>query len=400
MFAISRINKCESCIHKPMVNCNKRFSKMEKRKTIIFMAPTPPPYMGPSIATQIILNSRFVNEFHVIHIDTADRRPLNKMAKIDITNIYLALKHYCVLFHKLLLNKVDLVYIPISQMTIGFLRDFPFIVLSKLFKKKVILHLRGGYFREFYNSSGRIMKYIIRRTLAKIDMMIVLGECLKPLFEGLVPEEKISVVPNGADVPFDAGGNYTSHNDQITILFLSNLVEQKGFKDVLQSIPIVMASDADVKYVFAGTWMNDKDEIECKRFIEQNMLNEKVEFIGAIAGKQKANLLRHTDVFVFPTYYPMEGHPWVIVEAMAAGLPIITTDQGCIRESVINGENGYIVPHRDPKAIAEQTLRLIENPVLRKSMGLRSRELYEANFTKEHFVQRMIDTVNLTLNGK
>ena len=96
----------------------------------------------------------------------------------------------------------------------------------------------------------------------------------------------------------------------------------------------------------------------------------------------------------------MEGHPWVIVEAMASGLPIITTDQGCIKESVIDGENGYIVPKRKVEVLAERTIHLIKNPELREKMGSRSRELYEANFTKEHFVQRMMDAINLALDSK
>ncbi len=57
------------------------------------------------------------------------------------------------------------------------------------------------------------------------------------------------------------------------------------------------------------------------------------------------------------------------------------------------------MPNKDPKAIAERTIHLIKNTELREEMGLRSLELYEANFTKEHFVQRMMDAINFTLNG-
>jgi len=353
--------------------------------------------MGPSIATQIILNSRFCDEFNIIHIDTADRRPLSNIGKLDVVNVYLAMKHYFILLRKLLFSKADLVYIPISQTTIGFLRDVPFIVLSKLFKKKVILHLRGGYFREFNNSSSGIMKYIIRKTLAKIDRMIVLGECLKPLFDGLIPEDKLSVVPNGADVSLNYEEHDTSSNEDIKILFLSNLIESKGFKDVLSSIKSVLQHHAHVKYVFAGAWMREEDKCDCEVYIHREEIDNLVEFAGTVTGTEKTRILRDADIFIFPTHFPKEGHPWVIVETMAAGLPIITTDQGCIKESVIHGENGYIVPHRDLKAIAERTIQLVKNPALRRKMGLRSRELYEANFTKDHFVQRMIDTFNLTL---
>lgn len=95
----------------------------------------------------------------------------------------------------------------------------------------------------------------------------------------------------------------------------------------------------------------------------------------------------------------MEGHPWVIIEAMATGLPIITTDQGCIKESVVDGENGFIIPKRAQGAIAQKIVHLIEDCELRERMGRNSLLMYKANFTEEHFVQRMIDVINLTLNG-
>ena len=364
------------------------------------MAPTPPPYMGPSIATQIILNSRFIDEFNVIHIETADRRPLNNLGKFDLTNIYLALKHYLLLFHRLLFSKADLVYIPICQATAGFLRDVPFIVMSKLFGKKVVLHLRGGHFREFYNSSNKAMKYVIEQTLKSIDRMIVLGSSLTTLFDGLIPEEKLSVVPNGLNMALDKVRYKNPEKDHLMILFLSNLMETKGFKDVLYSIKKVAQCHNNVRYTFAGPWMKDKDKLECENYLDREKIKDYVEFRGTVTGRNKTRLLQHTDIFVFPTYYPFEGHPWVIVEAMASGLPIITTDQGCIKESVLHGENGFIIPKRDPDAVAEKMIYLIEHSEVRERMGQKSRQLYEANFTKEHFVQRMINTINLTLIGQ
>jgi len=373
---------------------------MEKRKTIIFMAPTPPPYMGPSIATQIILNSRFSDEFNVMHIDTADRRPLSTLGKLDAVNFYLALKHYCILLRKLLFNKPDLVYIPVCQATAGFLRDVPFIVLSKLFGKKVVLHLRGGHFREFYDSSNKVMKYVIEQTLKRIDRMIVLGSSLKILFDGLIPEEKLSVVPNGLNIALDKVRYKNHEKNHLMILFISNLIESKGFKDVLYSVRNVVREHDNVRYVFAGDWRRNEDKLECEDYLERENIHDYVEFRGTVTGRNKTRLLQDADIFAFPTYYPFEGHPWVIVEAMAAGLPIITTNQGCIKESVIDGENGFIIPKRDSDSIAEKIIYLIEHPEVRKRMGRKSRQIYEANFTEEHFVQRMIDALNLTLDNK
>ena len=94
-------------------------------------------------------------------------------------------------------------------------------------------------------------------------------------------------------------------------------------------------------------------------------------------------------MFVLPTYYLPEGQPWVIVEAMAAGLPIIATAQGAIPESVIDEANGYLVPKQDPEALAEKMRSLILDSDLRAKMGKQSRIFYEKSFTEEVMIRSL-----------
>jgi glycosyltransferase involved in cell wall biosynthesis len=82
-----------------------------------------------------------------------------------------------------------------------------------------------------------------------------------------------------------------------------------------------------------------------------------------------------------------EGQPIVIIEALAAGLPVIATARGAIPAMVLDGVNGFIVPEHDPEAIAVRLTLLRENPSLRLSMGRASRALFEEHFTEEKFVQ-------------
>jgi len=370
---------------------------MKKKETIIFLAPTPPPFMGPTIATEIILCSRFVRQFHVIHIDTCDRRPLSNLGKLDFMNIYLSLKNYFFLLEKLLTSDGALVYIPIAQTSIGFLRDLPFVFLAKIFRKKVVLHLRGGYFRSFYDKSSQFMRVIIRSVLKNTDRLIVLGNSIKELFKGLISEERISVVPNGLDIEFNNKKDIEANS--FIVLYLSNFAETKGYKEVLRSVNKVSQFNNKIKYIFAGSWMNERDKHKFIRFIKEERMERYVHLVEDARKEEKLKLLSYADIFVFPTYYPYEGHPWVIVEAMAAGLPIITTDTGCIKESVVDGENGFIIPPNDSDSIAEKIIYLMKHPEERKRMGLISRKSYENSFTEEHFVQRMIQAINCTLSS-
>ncbi len=353
---------------------------------IIFLGSLPPPYMGPSVATQILLKSFLKDDFDLIHLDTSDRRDLNTIGAIDFQNIYLALKHYVTLTWLILKKRPAMVYIPITQTTIGYIRDSGFILISKLFSKKVICHLRGGNFKNWYTSANPFTRWLVRRVHSLVDGQIVLGQSLRNLFSGLMPEDKIFVVPNGGNYENHLCGLEKTHKPRV--LYLANFIKTKGVMETVKAAPDVFDVHPDVAFVFAGNWIDESTRIEFKAFLNQHP-HLPVILRGPVHGKEKYALLASSDVFVFPTYYPPEGHPWVIVEAMAAGLPVISTDQGAIAESVIHGRNGYIVEKRNPEAIAEKINLLIEQPELRKAMGAESRKMYLKNFTEDRMVERL-----------
>jgi glycosyltransferase involved in cell wall biosynthesis len=292
----------------------------------------------------------------------------------------------------MLTKRPQIVYLQIAQNTLGFLRDCLFLVPAKVFRKKLVVHLHGGYFQHFYQQSNALMKALIRWTLKGVSQAIVLGERLRPIFEGMVPRGRIAVVPNGIEGGiFEKATQASSQqaNKCRQILFLSTLVKTKGFMDVLQAAPLVIAHRKDVKFVFAGELCYEEERREAMDFIATEDLGSYVEFPGVVVGEEKARLLASSDVFVFPTYYLYEGHPFVIIEAMAAGLPIITTDQGCICETIVDGENGFIVPKRNPAAIAKRILFLLQDDDLRRQMAQANRERFSKLYTLERWADKM-----------
>lgn len=353
---------------------------------ILFLGKLPPPYIGPSIATEILLKSKLKNNFELIHLNTSDHRKINSLGRIDFWNIYLALKHYVVFIWKILTKCPDLVYMPVGQTTISYFRDAGFILLAKLFRKKVVCHLRGGNFRKWHDSGNFLKRYLIRKIHRLVDSQIVLGNNLKGLFRQILPENKIFVVPNGGN--FGTGDKKKGKSDKVRILYLANFHRAKGVLDVLKSIPYVYHHYKNIEYVFVGSWRDQETKHEFERFIRNNS-NYPIILKGTLCGNEKFQLYSTSDIFVFPTYYPPEGHPWVIVEAMASGLPVISTDQGAITESVIDGVNGFIVSKKVPKQIAEKTIYLLDHPNIRREMGVASRRHYLNNFTEDKMVEKM-----------
>jgi len=358
---------------------------MNNKKTILCLGSLPPPYMGPTIASEIILNSKLKNEFNLVHLDTSDHRGLDSLGSLDIRNILLTLKHYIAFIWLLITRKPAMIYMQICQTTLGYLRDVVFILISKIFCSKIICHLRGGNFRNWYMSSGSFLQAIIRKTHSLVDGQIVLGENLRKMFKDILPNQKIFVVPNGKNVAYTPKNkDYT----KIRIMFLSNFIYEKGIVDVLKAVPYVYKAHRNIEFIFVGGWWDKYTKIEIKKFLYRHQ-NLPINIKGLVSGDAKFRFLFQSDIFIFPTYYPPEGHPWVIVEAMAAGLPIITTDQGAITESVKDGVNGFIVEKRNPKEIAEKIKVLIDNPDLRKKMGRESRRLYLENFTEDKMIEKL-----------
>jgi len=375
--------------------------KRKKGTKFLIIGPTPPPYYGVSIATKNILDSNLQRRFKLVHLNTADRRSLSNIGRIDFRNIYLAFLHFLKFLWLCIKERPKVVYIPISQGILGYLRDCLFIIPATFLGSKVIVHLHGSYFRKLYEKSNILFKILIRSSLKKVSCAIVLGKSLRYIFEGLIPEERIVVVSNGIDENL-----FKDHNtDRIKkekrhykIIFLSYLAKSKGFFDIIEAIPEVLQYYIDAEFYFAGEfWLTEAEKRKVDYIITIKELDQNIKFQGTVIGNKKADFLLSSDIFVLPSYN--EGQPLVIIEAMAAGLPIITTDTGTIKEMVIDGENGFIVKKKTPKEIAEKIIILLEDEKLRREMGQKSRERFLKYYTKDKFISNLAKVFGQVLSN-
>jgi len=364
-----------------------------RRASILVIGPTPPPFHGVAVNTRALLDCEVINrDFDLVHLDTADRRTLANLGRFDWTNVWLALKHAVLFAGKLVGHRPRVVYVPICQNTLGFLRDCLFMLPAILTGRKLVLHLRGGYFRRFYETAPSVLKSLIRYILAHTSRVIVLGNNLRCIFEGLVPDGRIVVIPNGLDPePFERLRTQARPaRDGYQVTYLGSLQEGKGYQFVLRAAPVVLKQLSDVHFTWAGSFRRPDEAAWCAQFIQERRLQETASFPGVVTGDEKVELLLRSHVFVFPTQYDLEGHPMVILEAMAAGLPVITTDQGAIRETVLDGVSGFIVPKGDPKAIAKKIVLLLQDDDLRRRMGQASRERFLEHYALDRWANDMV----------
>lgn len=348
--------------------------------------------MGTAVWFDVLRKSSLNELFTIKWFNINVHRDFSTLGRKSILKIFRNLKIYHQ-FRKLVIDfSPDLVLIPVSQSTIGFLKDSIFIKLAGR-RTKIIIMLHGSNLLNWLKNSSWIVNSYFSWIMKIPVGVIVLGEKLNYLFAKWFTAGKIHVVPNGLNFPYSQ-----TFNDQKTktlIRYIGSLMRSKGILEIIQAVSLLKEKSNSFHLIINGVWRDKGLKREIEEIISTHFLP--VRYEGEVTGNEKLKAFQDSDIFVFTPNKP-EGHPYVIIEAMAAGLPIISTDQGAITESVIDGVNGFIVKPNCPEEIADRIKYLIENPQERLRMGLESRRLYEENFTEEKMVERLARVFNKVLS--
>jgi glycosyltransferase involved in cell wall biosynthesis len=376
---------------------------MSDNKTrILMIGHLPPPPEGTAKVNELIINSpEFRKAFDIKFISLKKRTNVHERGKLGLLNVADNIRNAAVFTAHLISYNLENVYLPIAQNKLGFLRDSLFINLAAVFGKKVCAHFHGGGFDSFYLKQNIVYKWHIRRSLAKIDRLILLAHKIKPQFEPFVRSEKIRVIYNCASAPAKQDKVVKSTSDYFQVLFIGYISKAKGAYDMVRSLPeVVNRHKGKVKYILCGAGVDKEPNInyisdphngysDTIKFIENNALSEYVELKGVVTGNEKEKLLRESDIFVFPSY--SEGFPMSLLEAMSYGLPIVCTPVGAIGEMLGERENCLFVTPGDIKVISDAVNRLCDDPKLRIEMGNRNRELIKNKYNLDNFIASLVE---------
>lgn len=284
----------------------------------------------------------------------------------------------------------DIIHIHMSYKG-SFYRKYYVTKLCKKHGKKVIIHLHGSEFKDFYNRGNEKRKDKIRELFTIADCTIVLGTDWQAFLNSIAPEANIAVINNA--VPIPDVPDKTLRGERI-FLFLGALIKRKGVMDLLNALKKVKEQQISGWHVLiAGS---GEEEATLKAFVKANGMENEVEFLGWVNRDQRKDLLEKSDVLVLPSYN--EGLPMAILEAMSYGLPIISTNVGSIAEAVHNGENGFLVEPGNVAALEEAITILTDNEELWQRQSLASRKTCETKFAETVFF-RKIQKIYVDLYG-
>lgn len=358
--------------------------------SICFLAQFPPPIHGLSKAVATLFQSELNYKYKFCKINITDNR------RILLTLITIIRSKACIF------------YFTISQSRGGNLRDLVFLTLVRLKNRKCIIHLHGGYYKSLMqNDCGTIQRWINRKLMNHVDKAIVLGNSLRNMFEGFVPQERIRVVPNCIDdefLPSKISAKLTSLHEPsaIHVVYLSNFIKEKGYREVLELARVMQNKNRGKNFVFhfAGKFFNKEEQSFFENYIKElHLVN--IEYHGVVMAEEKQNLLKVGNVMILLSRYPNEGQPISLLEGMGNGMAIVTTNHSGIPD-IVTEKNGLICDkhHIDVGEITEYLEKCWSDRDYLSDVCENNFLWVKDNFTQERYIENMDKVFEEVCNEK
>ncbi len=266
-------------------------------------------------------------------------------------------------------QRVDGVLILITD-GLAFVEKGLMALLARLFRKQVILGPRSGLIVDDLQRS-RLMRWYIPLVLRQCDHVICQSATWKATYEAIAGSEtdRFVVVNNWIDARPYADLDEPADDAPVTVVFMGWVEPNKGVLDLVEAVHRFRGPLKGVRFVICGR--GSALETMQQRIADLG-LTPQFEFRGWVSGEAKFAAIQQADLFVLPSY--REGVPNTLVEAMAAGRPVLSTRVGGTPDLVQDGERGYLVDAGDIQALGEALVVLCHDPVLRRRLGAQARQ--------------------------
>jgi glycosyltransferase involved in cell wall biosynthesis len=262
----------------------------------------------------------------------------------------------------------------------SFWRKCVFMAIAHAARCPVILHLHGGGFAHFYeNECGPLGRRVVRHFLERAACVVAVSERWRAWLVHASANPNIVCIPN----PVRAEIGPARRGRRNVVLFLGRIEAAKGIPELIEALSGLRADVPDAELVCAGA-----GEVEAAAGQAERLgIGDAVRFPGWLGEAEKRAWLRRAGVFVLPSH--AEGLPMGLLEAMAAGLPVVASAVGGIPDVVKDGVNGLLVAPGDAAALERALRRLLRDPRLAAALGAAGRESVREHHACERVVAQL-----------
>jgi glycosyltransferase involved in cell wall biosynthesis len=358
---------------------------------LLFILHYPPPIHGAAVVGGFIKQSYSLNAaFNAQYINLSTSLSIDDIGKNSLNKWWRYAKIVLKTFQKGLLWRPQLVYITLTTHGLGLWKDSAIVAVCRVLGLKHVLHFHNKGVMAYSHKSvyaDALYRFVFRK--AKV---ILLSPLLYQDIAMYVGKEKVFFCANG--IPDVSEGTFIEQGHSkalVEFLFLSNLIVSKGIWDLLEAYQILKNKGIAFNCSLVGGEGDIRVE-DLETQIRNLGLDENVRYLGKHYGDSKTAIFQRADIFVHPSHE--DCFPLVLLEAMQFSLPVVSTEEGAISEIVDDRKTGFVVPRKNPQALAEKLELLILNPELRTQMGVAGRKKYESAYTLGNFEKRFIDILD------
>ena len=268
----------------------------------------------------------------------------------------------------------------------SFWRKSAFMLLAMAAGWRYIFHLHGGGFARFYEKEcGPIARAVVRFFLDRATAIIVVSERWATWMRSITRNRRIVTIPNAVAVP----AAFTAERSGALVLFVGRCEAGKGVLDLVEAVASLVPAIPAIRLEFAG----DGDLDAISRRASELGIGAHVHLHGWLTKARRDELLQRATVFALPSH--AEGLPLALLEAMAAGCPVVASAVGGIPDVVTHGTNGFLVAPQDPQLLAASLHRVLTDKPLAARLGREARASVEAG----HSIEIALETLEQLYAG-
>lgn len=346
---------------------------------VLMLGPLPPAVGGMTTVIELLRRGPLAGRFDVCALDTSQTTGRWRAACSPVRHVRRAIA----LNRALAQGEVDIVHIHTCS-GFSFFRNLVDAAQARRIGAVVVLHVHGAAFDAFCRDAGPIARRMISRGLESADRVIVLSRSWKAAIEPFAPRAGFVVVPNGVPVPSEGARAAISPvptSDICRFLYLGAIDHRKGIDVLLAAVRRLTREHVRFQVTLAGPLSEPESARLLNSVLTVPEMAAAVVHVGVADHDARRRLLHETNCLVLPSR--AEGLPMTLLEAGAAGVPVIATRVGAIPDVIEHECSGLLCDAADPAGLAAAMKRAATDRAARRTWGERLNETVRALYSIE-----------------
>ena len=360
---------------------------------LILVGQTPPPYNGQTVMIEV-LRAGLEGRYPMESVRMSYSASIDAVGKLRFSKFLKLVSLICATRKALKKHPGSILYYPpASPNLIPIVRDILYLPCVRYLAKKTVYHFHAYGIAEFLENRPLLSK-LAKLSYGKADLAVVpTASCRKD--PDFLRSKRIETVPYGRDIPASdlrpSTFDLRPPPSALRILFVGIHTEGKGFFDLIETARELKERGVPFHIRCAGMWAQEEERMKAEELMILYGVSDCITLLGNCVGDVLWREYANADVLFFPTKYVLETQGMVVVEAMAFGLPVVSSNWRGPKDVVIDGRTGILCESGSVAAYADALAELQRDSGKRIAMGLAGRKRYEECYTEELYIQRWMN---------